>query len=191
MKVLGILSTFVFALLLATVPSWAQPSSGEGLPGEVLTPTSPTGPSTLAASPPAGQVARYVIPTYVSQTAFATRSVAIVSIHNSGTTTCNTGVQFQFAFGTTNICSITQAIPAGQSRIFCSRPVSDPLPPCSVSCPGGGLTFNTGHAFVSSGSTCRIAVDAQQYYTRDAADDFIESQSRLSVVKVNASNLGD
>ena len=61
----------------------------------------------------------------------------------------------------------------------------------AVACPGAGLTFNIGHAYVSSGSTCRIAVDAQQYYTRDAGDDLIESQSRLTIVKPTASNLGD
>jgi hypothetical protein len=171
----------VFAVLFPAVPALAQSSGGSVSPQDAAE----------AASPPAGQVNRYIIPNYTSQTFNPTRSFAVVTIHNAGTTTCNAGVQFQFAFGTTNVCSISLPIPAGQSRLFCTRPVNDPLAPCSISCPGGGLTFNTGHGFVSSGSTCRIAVDAQQYFTRDAADDFIESQSKLTLVKPTASNLGD
>jgi hypothetical protein len=172
----------VFALVFPAVPASAQPASGGSVGAEI---------AAEAAAPPAGQVARYVIPNYSSQAGATSRSFAVVTIHNSGTTTCNAGVQFQFAFGTTNQCSITLPIPAGQSRLFCTRPVDGPLASCSISCPGAGLTFNVGHAFVSSVSTCRIAVDAQQYFTRDAADDLIESQSRLTIVKPTASNLGD
>jgi hypothetical protein len=172
----------VVSLLFPAVPASAQPASG----GSVA-----AADAAEAAFPPAGQVNRYVIPNYSSQTGATSRSFAVVTIHNSGTASCNAGVQFQYAFGTTNVCSITLPIPAGQSRLFCTRPVDGPLTSCSVACPGSGLTFNIGHAYVSSGSTCRIAVDAQQYFTRDAADDLIESQSRLSIVKPTASNLGD
>ena len=172
----------VFALLSPAVPALAQPASGGSVGAE---------DAAEAAFPPAGQVTKYVIPNYSSQAGAASRSFAVVTIHNSGTASCNAGVQFQYAFGTTNVCSITLPIPAGQSRLFCTRPVDGPLTACSIACPGAGLTFNIGHAYVSSGSTCRIAVDAQQYYTRDAADDLIESQSKLTIVKPTASNLGD
>lgn len=179
----------VLVLLCAVVPALAQSrSSGEEASVSV---------ESLAPSPPAGQIARYLIPNYTSQTTNPTtgsRSFTVVTVHNQSTVTCNVGVQFQFAFGVTNVCSITLSIPAGQSRLFCSRPVNDPTAPCSVSCPGVGLTFNTGHAFVSSTNTlfCQfLGVDAQQYFTRDLNDNFIESQSKLSLVTINASNLGD
>src|SRR5215469_3377625 len=80
-------------------------------------------------------------------------------------------------------------------RLFCSRPVADPLAPCSISCPAPGLTFNTGHAYVDSTYTiptcANIAVDAQEVFTRDPADSLIESMSRLSIVKLNQPSIGD
>ncbi len=181
---------FALALLFVAGPVYAQPlSSAEDASADV---------DSQAAAPPAGQVARYVIPNYTSQATAPTRSVTVVTVHNNQpgavATSCNVGVQFQFAFGVANVCSITLAIPAGQSRLFCSRPVNDPLAPCSISCPGAGLIFNTGHAFVSStnnAACARIAVDAQQFFTRDAADDLVESQSKLSVVKIGLGNIGD
>ena len=185
--------TLVSTILLATAPVHARPlSSAEGDASvDVGAPA--------VATPPAGQIARYVLPNYTSQTLFSgARSVAVVSVHNNQppgvATTCNVSVQFQFAFGVADVCSITLAIPPGQSRLFCSRPVNDPLAACSISCPGAGLTFNTGHAYVSStnnAACARIAVDAQQYFTRDGTDDLVESQSKLSVVKINLGNIGD
>jgi hypothetical protein len=146
--------------------------------------------------PPAGQEARYVLPYYTSQTLLeGARSVTVVNVYNqSTTTTCEVGVQFQFAFGTTNVCSISLSIPPTQSRLFCSRPVNDPLFPCTVSCPGAGLTFNTGHAFVSSTSDFRcaeIAVDAQLAFTRDPADNLVEGITKLSIIRINEGNFGD
>lgn len=150
-----------------------------------------------AAAPPSGQVARYVVPYYMSQNLLTgARSTTMVDVYNQSSIACNVGVQFQFAFGTSNICGITLSIPPKQSRLFCSRPVNDPLFPCSVSCPGAGLTFNTGHAFVSStadpNSDCaRIAVHAQLAFTRDPADNQVEGTTRLTVVEINDGNKGD
>ena len=146
--------------------------------------------------PPAGQEARYVLPFYTSQTLLpGARSVTLVSVYNQNTTTtCMAGVQFQLGFGTTNVCSISLSIPPTQSRRFCSRPVNDPLFPCTVSCPGAGLTFNTGHAFVSSTSNflcAEIAVDAQLAFTRDPADNLVEGITKLSIIGINQGNFGD
>jgi hypothetical protein len=50
-----------------------------------------------------------------------------------------------------------------------------------------------GHAFVSSTAINRcakISVDAQQYFTRDPNDDFVESQSKLTVTALTG-NQGD
>jgi len=147
----------------------------------------------VTATPPPGQVNRYTIPNYTSQATAATRSFVGLTILNNSAVTCNAAVSFQYAFGTTNICVINFSIPAFQSAIYCSRAGHDPLTPCSVSC-SPELTFNTGHAYVSSDnvSGCQnIAVDAQQYFTRDTADDLIESQSKLTVTKFNQPNKGD
>jgi hypothetical protein len=141
---------------------------------------------------PAGQVNRYRIPNYTSETLRpGTRSFVEVTIENNSNVTCNAAVSFQFAFGTSDICVISLAIPSKQSRIFCSRPVSDPLAPCSISCPGSGLTFNTGHANVSSTNTAecsQISVDAQQFFTRDPSDTLVESESKLTVTNLTRNN---
>jgi hypothetical protein len=145
---------------------------------------------------PKGQEARYVLPYYTSQTLLlGSRSVTAVSVYNQSTTrACDAGVQFQLGFGTTNVCSISLSIPPGESRLFCSRPVADPLFPCSESCPGEGLTFNTGHAFVSSTSNfacAEIAVDAQLAFTSDLADNPADAITKLSIIKINQGNFGD
>jgi hypothetical protein len=153
-------------------------------------------PTTSSAKDARGQEARYVLPYYTSQTfLIGARSVTAVTVYNQSTTrACDVGVQFQLAFGTTNVCSISLSIPPTESRLFCSRPVSDPLFPCSESCPGAGLTFNTGHAFVSStsNSACaQIAVDAQLAFTSDPSDNPVEGITKLSIVKINEGNFGD
>jgi hypothetical protein len=164
-------------------------SAGEGAPAPAL--------KAMAPAPPTGQAARYVIPYYTSQTLLSgARSVTMVDVYNQSGVACDVGVQFQFAFGTTNICSITLSIPPKQSRLFCSRPVNDPLFPCTVSCPGTGLTFNTGHAFVSSTNDAnfdcaRIAIHPQLAFTRDAADDQVEATTQLTIVEINSGNRGD
>ncbi len=168
---------------LMIVPSLAQTrSSAEQPPGAGAG-------AGVVATAPAGQVNRYVIPNYTSQSLAATRSIAAVTIMNNTGAPCNAAVAFQFASATTDTCVITLSIPARQSRIFCSRPIGDPVVPCQISC-NPPLTFNTGHAFVSStiGNRCaRISVDAQQYFLRDANDDFVKSQSRLTVTTLTGS----
>jgi hypothetical protein len=139
------------------------------------------------------QIQRYTIPNYTSQNRATTRSFVAVTILNNATTSCNASVSFQFAFGTTNVCLINQLILAKQSRIYCSRLVRDPVAPCSVSC-SPELTFNTGHAYVSSDNTVacgNIDVDAQQYFTEGPADDHVDSQSKLTITKFNVPNNGD
>lgn len=187
MKKSLIMAVFILlgVLVIASGVTQAETSAGEDV--EELEPQAP--------SPPAGQSARYVLPYYTSQTTTppGARSTTVVNVYNQNAIACNVGVQFQFAFGTTNVCSITLSIPAKESRLFCSRPVNDPLAPCSVSC-SPALAFNTGHAFVSSttGTDCaKIAVDAQLAFTRDAADDLLEGITKLSIVTINAKNKGD
>lgn len=180
------------ALLLAPGLARAQ-SSGEA-PGDASAVATPQAP------PPAGQRERYVGPFYTSQTALpGSRSVSVITVHNEAGITCNVGVQFQFVVGTTNICSLTQAIPAKQTRTFCTRSVNDPLVPCTMTC-APELTFNTGHFFVSStkpaptavSDPCKkINVDARLYFTRDAADDLLEGATRLTVVRSPQANIGD
>ena len=153
----------------------------------------PQYPGRGAVSPFISEVQRYTIPNYTSQNRVTTRSFVAVTILNNATTSCNASVSFQFAFGTTNICVINQWIPAKQSRIYCSRLVKDPVTPCSVSC-SPELTFNTGHAYVSSDNTAacgNIDVDAQQYFTEGSADDHVDSQSKLTVTRFNVPNNGD
>ena len=183
---------FALTIVLVAVGAAQAQSSAEAPAGEdaieMVTPPS--------ASPPPGEAVRYVLPFYTSETALAgDRSVAVVNVYNQATVACNVTVEFQYATRTTDLCSITLAIPGKQSRLFCSRPVGDPLAACSISCPGSGLTFNTGHAYVDSTNTipqcANIAIDAQEVFTRDPADSLIESMSRLSIVKINLANNGD
>ena len=155
--------------------------------------TGPYGPDDAAVEPaaptPTGQSQLFVIPFYTSQNAMAgVRSTALVSVFNANTASCTVGIQFQYAGGATNVCSLSLVIPAKQSRQFCSRSVNDPLAPCDAVC-SPELTFNTGHAFVSATKNSIIpgcslvAVDAQLMQTRDAADDYVESVSKLVVSK--------
>ena len=142
---------------------------------------------------PSGQTARYVIPFFMSQTAFGTaRAVTAITIFNSSTSSCNASVQFQYTNQTTNLCSISMTLAAGTSQTLCSRPVSDPLTGCNVSC-SPALTFNSGHAFVSSSnspSACnRLAVDPQVYYT-NGSDSALLGSSPLTIVKVNTPMTG-
>jgi len=192
-------------LTTATMQAQAQPgpqankgrpsSAGEGTPA--VRQAEGMAAKALALNPPAGQATRYVIPYYTSQTLLSgARSTTMVDVYNQSAITCDVSIQFQYAFGTTNTCSINLSIPPKQSRLFCSRSVNDPLFPCTISCPGAGLTFNTGHAFVSSTNDnnlecARIAIHAQLAFTRDAADDQVEGTTRLSVVEINQGNKGD
>jgi hypothetical protein len=175
-------SSIVFlSLLMAASGRAAEGSSAD----------QPAGAKSVVAAP-VGQVDRYRIPNYTSQTRLpGSRSFVVVTIENNSSVSCAAAVSFQFAFGTSDICVISLTIPSKQSRLFCSRPVNDPLAPCSISCPGSGLTFNTGHANVSSTNTldcAKISVDAQQFFTKDAADDNVESQSKLTVTGLNRNN---
>jgi hypothetical protein len=147
------------------------------------------------AAAPAGQTDRFAIPWFTSQNELAgARSTVVVSILNNSGATCRASVRFQFGFSTSDACTLTLPIPARESRRYCSRSIDDPLVPCDAVCPSGGLTFTTGHAYVSSTtrSPChRIAVDARQHFTRDAADDLVEASSQLTLVRFNGTNLGD
>lgn len=178
----------ILLLSLLSLTAVAQTNSaGRAQPDVGAEPAAPT--------PPSGEVARYVLPYYYSVTpSTGDRSVAVINVYNQSTVACNVTVEFQYATGTTDLCSITAPIPAKTSSIFCSRPVNDPLSTCFVSCPNGGLTFNEGHAFIDStnSSSCgTLAIDAQEIFTRDAADTLVDSQSRLSIVRINTKNNGD
>lgn len=186
-RIVGFALTMVLmAVGAAQAQSSAEAGAGEDAMGMVNPPGS---------FPPPGEGTRYVVPYYTSETVLGgDRSVAVVNVYNQALVSCNVTVEFQYATGTTNVCSITLTIPSKTSRVFCSRPVGDPLAPCEISCPGSGLTFNTGHAYVDSTFTtacANIAVDAQEFFTRDPADSLIESMSRLSIVKLNQPSLGD
>jgi hypothetical protein len=166
--------------------------------------TAPSGRSDRPANPgmravpsttPAGQMRRYVIPFYTSQTVFpAGRSVTVVSVYNTAGMSCNVSVQFQYVNGQTDICALDISIPSHTSALFCSRPVGDPLAPCTTSCPSGGLTFNTGHAFVASSTSpanCKyIVVDPRIYYTT-GDDATLLSSSRLTLAKPGSATIGD
>lgn len=187
-SIVGFALTMVLvAVGAAQVQSSAEDPAGENAKGIVNQP---------ASFPPPGEATRYVLPYYTSQTLLSgDRSVAVVKVYNQAKVSCNLTVEFQYATGITDVCSITLAIPGKECALFCSRPVADPLAPCSISCPAPGLTFNTGHAYVDSTYTiptcANIAVDAQEVFTRDPADSPIESMSRLSIVKPNQPSIGD
>ncbi|PNG26300.1 hypothetical protein CR492_09285 [Methylocella silvestris] len=183
----------VLMLGAAAAPSRAASSDGGVQQSAPLADQAGAQPAALPA--PTGQAARYVIPFYTSQTVFSTaRSVTVVGIFNNSNVACSVFVQFQFASQTSSICTITATVPARTSAQLCSRPVGDPLAPCNASCPGGGLTFNTGHAYVGSSTAppgCKtIAVDPRIYYTT-GSDSVILGSSQLSLVPVNAANKGD
>jgi len=150
-------------------------------------------PEATPSAPPAGHKVRYTLPYYMSQNSLAgSRSVTIINVMNQSAKDCNVGVQFQYGSGVTDICDITIDIPAGQSRILCSRPVNDPLADCQVYCPSGGLIFNSGHAFISSNSVCtKIAVDALMAFTSDVDDNVVTGITPLTIVKYNKVNVGD
>lgn len=154
------------------------------------------GPSIFAATPPTGESARYVMPYYYSVAlSSGERSVTVLNVYNQAAVSCAVTVEFQYATGTTDLCSITSTIPAKTGWVYCSRPVNDPVAPCLVTCPNGGLTFNEGHAFIDSTSTvaacANIAIDARVIHTRDLADTLIDSSSRVSIVSINSKNKGD
>lgn len=153
-------------------------------------------PSIFAATPPTGESARYVLPYFYSVAgSTGERSVTVLNVYNQAGVSCDVTVEFQYATGTTDICSITSTIPAKTGWIYCSRPVNDPVAPCFVTCPNGGLTFNEGHAFIDSTNTvaacANIAIDARVIYTRDLSDTLVDSSSRVSIVTINGKNKGD
>ena len=181
------------AILLAALmalPAIAQyQSSGVG------NPSAQEGVSPDIATPPAGEIARYTLPYFYSVAgASGDRSVAVINVMNQTTVACDVTVEFQYATQTSDICSITATIAPKQSEIFCSRSVFDPVAPCHIVCPSGGLTFNEGHAFIDStnSTACsNIAVDAREFFLRDPSDTLVDSSSQLTIVKYNLKNNGD
>ena len=127
-SIVGFALTMVLvAVGAAQVQSSAEDPAGENAKGMVNQP---------ALFPPPGEATRYVLPYYTSQTLLSgDRSVAVVKVYNQAKVSCNLTVEFQYATGITDVCSITLAIPGKESALFCSRPVADPLAPCSISCP--------------------------------------------------------
>lgn len=171
-------------LVLAAGPVLAQATSvGEDKGIEAQAAAAP--------APPAGHNFRYVLPHYNSQNSAAgSRSVTILSVYNQTTKDCEVGVQFQHLTDT-NSCTMSATVPAGTSRVFCSRFVNDPIVPCIVTC-SPELTFDSGHASVSSNKACvNIAVDAQVVYTSDGDDNLVTAIRPLTLVKPNKANLGD
>jgi hypothetical protein len=181
-------STFLATLFLIIFGAFtAAAQTG----GRAMSDSVPAGGPT----PPAGEAIRYVLPYYYSVAESAgERSVALINVFNQGTTPCDVTVEFQKAYGTTDTCTITATIQSKMGAIFCSRRVNDPIADCVSMCPGTGLIYDTGHAFIDSTATAtcaNIAVDAQQIFLRDTADTQVDSMSRLSIVKYNLKNNGD
>ena len=144
-----------------------------------------------APTPPAGHTVRYVVP-YFKSIISTPRTATMIRVYNHGNKDCEVGVQFRKGGASTDECSITYTIGAQNSRGFCSRPVGDATFTCSVSCPDTGLTFDTGHAYVSSPGGCtNLAVDGQMVYTTDAADSVVSGMSSLRVVKYGSASKGD
>ena len=192
------LRAFSFASLAAAIGLVAasSPSPAANSAGPVQ--SSPSAAAELASTPlaPTGQVDRFLIPFFTSQNVFTNgRVTTVVAIFNNSSVTCSVFARFQFASTTSDICSITVSVLPHTSVQLCSRPVSDPIAPCNASCPGGGLTFNTGHIFVGSSKSpgaCKlIAVDPRAYYTNSGSDSVLTGSSALTLVPVNGGNKGD
>ena len=168
--------------------------SGFGVAAQT-TPTQPRPGASLEAplAPPPGQINRYSIPAFYSFIG-TTRSFVSIRIKNNAVVACNVGVRFQQGQSSTDTCVLSIAVPAREGRRLCSRQiVSGDLETCDAACSGVTLPV-AGHIFVTSDNNANctnIAVDAQQFYTTDAADGVIAAMSRLSVVKVNEPNRGD
>jgi hypothetical protein len=180
-----LLSIAVLGILLSAIGLvWAQTSTDD-VSGVVRQDVG--GPT-----PVTDQKFRYVIPSYNSQNTLAgSRSVTTVTVYNQTTKPCIVGMEFQAGQGTTSVCSMSLTIPVGQGNIFCSRSVNDPIGPCTATC-SPELTFNQGHAYVSSNAACsNIVVDAQVVYTSDVDDNIVVGIRPLKLVKYNKANLGD
>jgi hypothetical protein len=154
----------------------------------------PTGSSVRV---PSGQVNRYIIPNFSSVlSSNPTPTMTVVTVMNLSPVSCNAAVSFQQGGGTTNTCVINLAIPSRTARIFCSRNTNyvGVAGACVIGvCPGGGLTFNAGHAYVSSTNSTdcsRIGVDAREYVMRDGADNALQAESKLTVIGLSR-NAGD
>jgi hypothetical protein len=152
----------------------------------------------LAVAPtavPSGQVNRYVIPNFYSLILGAARSFTGITVYNNSNSTCSAAVRFQPNKDRTDVCVVTSSIPPKVGHHFCSRqPGSFGLFFCETSCPGAGLTFTTGHAFITSTNTsacANLAVDAEVIYTQNTADDVIGGITRLSVNKIGKATIGD
>ncbi|WP_395697763.1 hypothetical protein [Methylocella sp.] len=150
----------------------------------------PRGAISQSTTPPSGQVGRYLIPFFTSDTQFASgRTVTVVSVFNTSNVVCKAYVEFQYGALKSSACTITTSIAAKTSARLCSRLVSDPISPCNAVCPNGGLTFTTGHAYVGSGP-CKIAVDPRVFYS-SGDDTTLSGSARLSLVPINAGSAGD
>lgn len=151
--------------------------------------SSPT-PAPLLAVAPAGETYRYVIPHFYSVTSLGSRSLSGVSVRNGSKVTCSVSVTFQSAVGSANLCVLTEAIPAGESRIFCSQNASPGVYACTSVCVPA-LGYNAGHALVSStssGACAGIQVDAQVLYSNSTDPDTLIGASRLSVTTMKKTN---
>ena len=148
-----------------------------------------------SAAVPAGHVNRYLIPNFYSVISGAARSFTGITVYNNSSSTCGAAVRFQKGQTTTDSCVVVSSIPPKQGRRFCSRPAgSFGLFTCEASCAGAGLTFDGGHAFVTSTNTtacANLAIDAEVIYTLNTADDLIGGITRLSVNKVGRATIGD
>jgi hypothetical protein len=142
-------------------------------------------------------VNRYVVPWFYSTAFTGTRSFAGIAVRNNFSAACAVFVRFRQGKATpadSDACRLSQTIPTGQSRVFCSRNPGNTLTQCDAICPGQGLTANAGSIIIGSQNVAgceRLAVDAQQFFTRDTSDTLIESQNTLRIVKFGGSNAGD
>lgn len=143
-------------------------------------------------TPPKGHSGRYVLPYFQSVAFGLSRSTTVINVFNPTTNNCDVVIQWQDALGTTDVCSINYTIPAGQSTIFCSRPISGYLADCLSTCPDSGLVADAGHAYISANSNCaHIAVDAQLEFTSDASDEALIGITKLNVINYKQGNKGD
>jgi len=184
-KMLRAISMLCLVTLFGAVSATAAETGSAG---------DPSAPQASPSAPPAGHKVRYTLPYFMSENQDAgSRSTTVISVMNQSNKACSVGVQFQKGFSTTDSCDITYTIQPGHSALFCSRLINDPVAPCSAYCSGSNdLTYDTGHAFISTNSACsNIAVNANLIFTGDTADNWVTGISPLAVVKYNKPNSGD
>lgn len=188
--------SFVLGLLASAIAAGPTASLADTSLSTAVDPnhaiySSPT-PAPLLAVAPTGETYRYVIPHFYSVTSVGSRSLTGISIRNGSKVSCSATVTFQSAVGSASLCVLTEAIPSGESRIFCSQNAAPGVFACTSAC-APPLNFNAGHALISttsSGACALIQVDAQVLYSSAADPDTLIGVSQLSVTTMKKT-IGD